>query len=275
MVWLLLLALVGTGILAGTIGSLIGLGGGVVIVPVLIYLSSFIDTLEVTPQLAVGTSLAVIVVISIASTLSYSKQKVIDYRNGFILFSTSGPGALFGSYLNAFLDVKWFSLYFGAFIIMISLILMIQSKLPVIQVRGPGMISSTFTDPATGQQYDYNYSIAWALPISFLVGMLSGLFGIGGGALMVPVLILLFRFPPKLAAATSMFIILFSSLSGSVYHISVGNVEWSLLIGLVPGAWIGGKFGAMLSHKLQSRTIEMALRIVLIIIGLRLILEII
>lgn len=268
---LTILILLITGLIAGTIGSLVGLGGGVIIVPVLLYLGMFLDTLEVTPQIAVGTSLIVIIITAISSTLSYSKQKKIDYKSGLIFFAASGPGAIAGAYFNAFLDMKLFQLYFGTFIILISILLMVKDRLPAVSIKGPGLIQRQMTEE--NEKHVYSYSLAWALPIAFAVGALSGLFGIGGGALMVPAMILMFRFPPKIAIATSMFMILFSSISGSIYHIAAGNVDWLLLVGLLPGAWFGGKFGAYLAKKLKSKGIVIALRLVLIVVGVRLILE--
>lgn len=268
-----ILILLLTGLAAGTIGSLVGLGGGVIIVPVLLYLGTLLDNLIITPQTAVGTSLMVIIITAISSTLAYSKQKKIDYKSGLIFFAASGPGAFVGAYLNAFLDVELFQLYFGSFVILISILLMVRDRLPAVTLKGPFIVQRHITEEDTAETYTYQYSLVWALPIAFVVGMLSGLFGIGGGALMVPAMILMFRFPAKYAVATSMFMIFFSSISGSVFHLSAGNVDWLLLAALVPGAWFGGKLGAFLARKLKSKAIVIALRLVLILVGIRLILE--
>lgn len=273
MIAITILILLLTGWIAGTIGSLAGLGGGVIIVPVLLYVGAFMEHLEITPQIAVGTSLVVIIVTAISSTLSYAKQQKIDYKSGLIFLFASVPGALVGSYLNSFFDLKLFQLYFGLFILFISIVLMVRDRLPAVSIAGPVMVQRQMVDIDTNESFTYRYSVVLAFPIAFIVGMLSGLFGIGGGALMVPAMILLFRFPPKIAVATSMFMIFFSSISGSVYHMSVGNVDWMLLIGLLPGAWIGGKLGAFLMRKMKSKGVVIALRLVLIVAGMRLIFE--
>jgi len=101
--------------------------------------------------------------------------------------------------------------------------------------------------------------------------MFSGLFGIGGGSLMVPVMILLFAFPPHLAVATSMFLVFLSATVSSVSHISLGNVDWYYAMALIPGAWIGGQLGAAINRRLKSETVVMMLRVFLVIIGIRLI----
>ncbi len=84
------------GLIAGTVGSLVGLGGGIIIVPLLIGLHSL------SPQLAVGTSMVTVVFTGLSSTLTYMKHKRVDYKSGLILFIGSGPGGIIGSWANKF-----------------------------------------------------------------------------------------------------------------------------------------------------------------------------
>ena len=133
-------------------------------------------------------------------------------------------------------------------------------------------IERTYIDKK-GLSYTYGYHLLPALTLSFVVGMLSGLFGIGGGSLMVPAMIILFHFPPHIAVATSMFMILLSAIVGSLSHIALGNVEWLYILALLPGAWFGGVTGAAINRRLSSDRLVLVLRVVLIIIALRLIVE--
>src|SRR5690606_15933239 len=91
-----------------------------------------------------------------------------------------------------------------------------------------------------GEPYYYKVSVIPALILSFTVGILSGLFGIGGGSIMVPAMMLLFGIPTHIAAATSMFMILFVSISSTVTHVVLGHVIWEYALLFIPGAWIGG-----------------------------------
>lgn len=267
MEWVLLVII---GLAAGTLGSLMGLGGGIIVVPSLMLLSSYMAILKgVTPQVAVGTSLLIMIFTGLSSTLTYMKQKKIDYKSGFIFLIGSIPGALFGVYLNKGIEVKPFLIYFGLFIIFVSFLLMVRKRLKPIQLGTKG-IRRTMMD-ADGNEVTYGFHPALALAISFVVGMFSGLFGIGGGSLMVPAMILLFGFPPHIAVATSMFMIFFSAIVSSISHIMLGNVNWLYALALVPGAWMGGILGAKINERLKSDTLVAILRIFLIIIGLRLI----
>lgn len=264
--WILLFFI---GLTAGTIGSLVGLGGGIIIVPGLLIIDKYTNWLpDLSPQLIVGSSIVVLVAIGLSSTLSYMKKKTVDYKSGALFFLGSGPGAIAGAWLNKYIQVDQFSIYFGLFMVLVSILLMVRSRLRPVKVRGN--FSRSFID-SNGKEIEYRFSIPLSLIVSFLVGILSGLFGIGGGSLMVPAMILLFGFPTSVAVATSMFMIFLSSITGTLTHLALGNIAGFLLIGLVPGAWIGAKCGSFINQKLSDNTIVVILRWMLILVGIRLI----
>lgn len=267
MEWILLMVI---GLIAGTLGSLMGLGGGIIVVPALMILSSYVGILAgITPQIAVGTSLLIMIFTGLSSTLAYLKQKTVDLKSGWLFFAGSGPGALLGVYLNNGIDVQSFLIFFGSFIIFISFVLLIRKHLKPLKLTKRG-IKREYINEA-GETIEYGYHPALALSIAFVVGMCSGLFGIGGGSLMVPAMLLLFGFPPHRAVATSMFLIFLSAILSSISHIALGNVNWLYALALVPGAWFGGKLGATINQHLKSDTLVNILRIFLVIIGFRLI----
>ncbi|SES37895.1 sulfite exporter TauE/SafE family protein [Salipaludibacillus aurantiacus] len=267
MEWILLLIL---GLAAAISGSIMGLGGGIIIVPALMILSNYSELFSgITPQVAVGTSLLIMIFTGLSSTLAYLKQKKVDVKSGLIFFAGSGPGALFGVWLNKDINVDVFLIAFGAFIIFVSFVLMIRKRIKPLKRSSKGIKRSYVNE--YGKTVHYGYHPAVGITIAFVVGMFSGLFGIGGGSLMVPAMIILFAFPPHLAVATSMFLVFLSALISSVSHISLGNVDWYYAMALIPGAWIGGQLGAAINRKLTSDTVVILLRVFLIIIGIRLI----
>ncbi|MGE7603227.1 sulfite exporter TauE/SafE family protein [Peribacillus sp. NPDC097675] len=269
MIWLLLISV---GLLAGTIGALVGLGGGIIIVPSLLFLGSSTEIMDdLTPQVAVGVSTVIMIFTGLASTLTYLKHKVVDYKAGLIFFAGSAPGGIMGAYVNKILKVDAFSLYFGLFMVLMAIVLLVKDKLrPMVFKPGTGKVIKTYENK-NGQASTYGYRPLVAISISFVVGISSGLFGIGGGSLMVPVMMLVFFFPPHVAVATSMFMVFLSSITNSITHISLGNVNWPYALTLIPGAWIGAKLGAFINTRLNSSALEKMLKIVLIIIGIRLI----
>ncbi|KYD30207.1 sulfite exporter TauE/SafE family protein [Geobacillus sp. FSL W8-0032] len=289
------LLLVSLGLIAGTVGSLAGLGGGVIIVPALLFFGALGWLAAVTPQVAVGTSLVVIIFNGLSSTLSYMKDKMVDYRSGLLFSLGSVPGAVVGAWVNNTLSVAHFSLYFGLFLIAMSLFLALSQKKTkrsaaetaaakenegeqtAVEQAQPGpwwrrKVVRAYTD-RNGEVSVYDYQPWAAIAIAFVVGFFGGLFGIGGGSLMVPAMIVLFRFPPHVAVATSMLMIFLSSLVGSLTHVTMGNVKWTFALALIPGVWIGAKTGAWINKRMPSRTLVVVLLLVLIVLGIRLVLE--
>jgi uncharacterized protein len=265
--WILLVLI---GIVGSSLGSLIGLGGGIVVVPSLLYIGTLSAFDYISPQVAVGTSLFTMIFTGLSSTLAYLKYKTVDYKSGLIFLIGSGPGSIAGAWVTEKLDLDSFNLFFGLFIIFVSLVLYFKDKFKPIPFRRDKGIIQTFTDN-TGKTFEYGFNPVYGILVSLVVGFLSGIFGVGGGSLMVPTMILFFFFPPHVATATSMFMIFPTSVLSSITHITLGNVDWMIALALVPGAWIGAKVGVYLNSKFKSKTIVLILRTILIVVGIRLI----
>ncbi len=256
------------GFLAGTIGSLVGLGGGIIIVPALVMLGSWALIPEVSPQIAAGTSLVVVIFNGISSTMSYMKSKTIDYRSAIIFSISATVGGLIGVWANGFLNGKSFNTYFGIFMICMSFLLLFKDKLSIGN-RGNKKITRTFTDN-DGVVHTYGYNILPAVIIPFIVGFFGGLFGIGGGSLMVPAMVILFSFPPHVAVATSMLIVFLSAIGSVTMQIINDHVSWIFSAFLVPGVWFGAKLGSWTNKRIKGKTLMTLLRVVLILLGIRL-----
>ncbi|MCP8317839.1 MAG: sulfite exporter TauE/SafE family protein [archaeon] len=124
-----------------------------------------------------------------------------------------------------------------------------------------------------GNVYEYSFKLASGLLLSFGVGFFSSIFGIGGGIIHVPAMILLLGLPTHISTATSHFILVFSSLVGSSTHALLGNVnlDFAILMGL--GAVIGAQFGALISRITKGTIIERLLGLALIIVAVRFLLQ--
>lgn len=258
---------------SGIIGALVGLGGGVILVPATLYVGVTLGYIpHITPQSVVGLSVIMMIFIGLSSTLSYMKSKTVDYRSGFIFFLGSVPGTMVGAWLNKGLDLPSFNLYFGILLIILATILIIRDKLKPVKWFVAHGTTRSFTD-AEGKTFVYGYPVWFALLLTFFIGIMSGLFGIGGGSIIVPTMIILFLFPPHVAIATSMFMVFLSAIVNSMSHIYLGNVPWLYTIPVIPGAYIGAMLGARLNKKLNSDTLVLILRIVLLLLGVRSIID--
>lgn len=265
-VTIILLALIG--LAAAMFGSLVGLGGGIIIVPALILLGPHLLGTTISTQTAVGTSLAVLIFTALSSTLAYTKVKCVDWRSGIIYFITSGPASMLGATLTPYVKAATFHLVFGLLMLGMAVLILIKKRLHSLPIEWYG--NRLYVD-ASGQAIEYGYSVVPMLFSGFAVGFASGLFGIGGGALLVPCMVLLFRYPPYVACATSMFVIFLSSTPGMIVHAWNGSVRWMLVAILAPSAWIGGRLGATLAIRMSSKGLLLALHMVLLILAVHMI----
>jgi len=260
----LLLALVG--LFSGIVGALVGLGGGIILVPATLFLGGSIGLIPgINPQNVVGLSVIMMIFTGLASTFTFIKAKTVDYRSALIFFVGSVPGTILGAWVNKGLDLPSFNLYFGILLIIISTLLLVRKYIKPFKWFVNNGKKKTFTD-AHGKSYVYGYPVWFALILTFGVGFASGLFGIGGGSIIVPAMILLFLFPPHVAVGTSMFMVFLSALVNSASHISLGNVPWLYTIPVIPAAYIGAKIGASLNQRIKSETLVVALRIILLLL---------
>lgn len=157
---------------------------------------------------------------------------------------------------------------FGLFQLLMFVLMMIKDKLKPRNIQWE--VKRHFIDHE-GNEYEYGYSRWTAILIAFFVGITSSLFGVGGGVLMVPAMMILFRFPPHIATATSMLVIFFSAVIGSVTNVLHGNIDWLYAVMLAPGAWAGGKLGAIAASKMKGRTIVLVLRVLILGIAIQMI----
>ncbi|PIC79142.1 hypothetical protein CSV75_12905 [Sporosarcina sp. P18a] len=261
------------GLASGIIGSIAGLGGGTILVPVTLFVGLNLGMIpDITPQSVVGLSVIMMIANGLGSTLSYMKVKTIDYRSAWLFFAASIPGIILGALVNKSVSLSSFNLYFGILLIILSTLLLTRKYLKPIRWFVDNGKKIKFTDPQ-GKTHIYGYPIWFAILLALFIGFTSGLFGIGGGTMIVPAMILLFLFPPHVAVATSMLMVFLSAIVNSVSHISLGHVPWLYTIPVVPGAYFGGMLGAYLNSKMKSDTLVLVIRIILLVFGLRSIYE--
>ena len=219
--FLTMILLVLIGLLSAVLGSLVGIGGGIIIVPTLVYLGVNHHLLHgITTQIAIGTSSVILIVTGLSSSIGYLKTKQVDIKNGSIFLFGLLPGSLIGSFLSRYLTLNSFNLYFGIFMICVSILLMIRYKIKPFKIFDKEKYRKTYID-AKGMTYHYSVPPMFAFFATLFIGVLTGLFGIGGGALMTPLMLIVFRFPPHVAVGTSMMMIFFSSVMSSIGHIQL------------------------------------------------------
>jgi len=247
-----IVALFVLGVSVGTFGTLVGIGGGIILIPIFLLLFQW------TPQNAVGTSLVVVFLNAVSGSVAYIKQKKVYYDAAIRFSMATVPGAILGSYLAEYFTSTTFKVSFGALLIIVSLLMFFRTK----QQES----KSKFGE----EGFTYNRTLG--VLISTMVGFLSSILGIGGGVIHVPAMVYILGFPTHVATATSHFVLAISTCFGVVSHYILGNilVKPALTIGI--GAVVGAQIGAALSLKVKSKAILTLLSIALLLLGVRLVL---
>ena len=237
--------LIPLGFAAGILGSMIGLGGGIIVVPVLTFLGF-------PPTVAASNSLFAAFSNSIASTISYSKQKRIEYSLGLKLGLLAIPGTIIGAIISTDVAPDIFKILFGFVLIASSAYIFLRK-----QVESREKIIS-------------NQLIILIIGSSFFAGIISSFFGIGGGIVFVPLMVVGMGMSMKKAAPTSQFVLLFASLSGVIVHSILGHPDFLQSGFLAIGAFFGGLVGAKLSLSVKERNLKILISIVLVITAVKL-----
>lgn len=243
-----ILWLIPLGFVAGVIGSIIGLGGGIVVVPVLTFLG-------VPHTISSSSSLFAAFSNSVASTISYSKQKRIDYRTGLRLGLMSIPGTILGAIISAQATSVLFKISFAIVLIASCYYLFIKKNLD------------------TNQSNLSKKMLVVSSVISFFAGIMSSFFGIGGGIIFVPLMILGLGLLIKNATATSQLILMFSSVSGMIAHTLLGHADFEYALLLSIGAFAGGLLGARLSLDIKENRLRLLIVAVIMAAAIKLILD--
>jgi len=242
----LAIELFGAAFVASVCGSMVGLGGGFIFVPLLRLVFGL------SPAQAAGTGLVLVTANSGAGAFTYLLQRRVNVRLGLIFAAGGLPGSVIGAVLVKHIPARLFDWIFVLFLLGISLDMIFNAR-----TRTAGRV-----EHAAGSTKPMSYRAAVGL--GFLVGLVSSLFGIGGGVITVPSLLYFSDLPAHAISATSHFILILTSPTGLIVHTFQHDVKLRDVLPLVAGGLCGGPVGARLSLKLKSPHLTIAVGIAML-----------
>lgn len=262
------------GFVIGGFGTLIGAGGGFVLVPLLILTHP-----GMPPNIITAISIAVVAVNAISGSIAYAKSKRIDYKAGLLFGLFTIPGSIASVFLTRFIPLHLFNIFFGILLVLLATYLFLKTKKNSMNKPAPaskeGWQTHTITDNNTNF-FSYSYNQNYGIVISIIVGFISPLLGIGGGIIHVPAMVQWLHFPVYIATATSHFILAIMATASVIVHIFQGSYNdpqvYKMVLGLCIGVVPGAQLGAYVSHKIQTHIIIKLLAVCLMIVGLRIVL---
>lgn len=226
-------------LVACSIGSLLGIGGGVIIVPTLL-------SIGITKELAAVSSSLTVFIMAVFSSYTYMKRKQGDLKTALYIIIGSIPGSYIGVYLNSRISSRIFNILFSCLILLLLVLMLIKNKLPKMNL---GKVTKVI--------------------FGLFIGILSGLFGIGGGPITIPVLLVFFALNQKTASATSSYVTLLTALMSVLSNVVSGNNNLTLALYMLPGAVIGAKVGTMLNKRVSERALTVIFNLLLVYLFVR------
>lgn len=228
------IALILMGLVTGMLSGLLGLGGGFILVPALVYL------LGMNQHRAHGTSLAVICMIAVSGAISYSRHGQVDWVVAIELMVGGVIGAMLGARICNLISARKLRRSFGALMALVGL-RMLYGAASAAYVVNPVVSGHVIS----AHEFWGGLAIGG---IGLFTGVLSGIFGVGGGIIMIPALVLLFSFSQTMAQGISLAVIIPVSISGALIHNRNGNVRWNIAFWLGIGGVVGALIGARIAN---------------------------
>lgn len=255
-----------TGALTGLIGALLGLGGGVFLVPILAL------GFHLEPRTAVAASLVAVIASSSSTTLVNMKRGLVNIPLAFTLLLTTSAGSLAGGVIAREISTRTLYAIFAATLFIVALIVTWRSKTRnVIDDAGleVGRLGGRVVED--GKTFTYLMKrLPLALSVSLIAGAISGLLGVGGGVIQVPVLNSFCGIPIRVAAATSAFMIGPTAAVSAFIYLGRGDMDPLITAAVALGSLPGSMLGAWASRRMQVRSIKTILATSLILVALRL-----
>lgn len=265
--WLIWPGLVLLGVGVGAYGTMIGAGGGFVLVPVLLLLYP-----DDPPELITSISLAVVFFNATSGTIAYVRQGRVDFLAGNSFALATIPGAIAGALAVGYLPRSTFDIVFAVLLLAVSTFLIARPTARIVKrTTRRGEVSRLLTD-TSGDSYSYSYNLVTGIVLSVFVGFLSSLLGIGGGIVHVPLMVQVLLFPAHIATATSHYVLMVSALVGTIVHLASGDLEGGYLrmAAIGGGVLVGAQIGARLSVLVRGPQLIRLLAGALMLVALRL-----
>lgn len=250
-------------VVVGILGSMLGIGGGVLLIPV------FTLFLGIPIKMAIGATIISVIATSSAAGVVYVGRGLTHTRLGMVLEVATTLGALAGGVTAMLISPRALQGIFG---VVLLYVIYSMGRLPKEEtaVAPTGVMDTTFTDPLTGAEVTYGIrNMPLGIAASFLAGNVSGLLGIGGGIIKVPVMVLVMGIPLKAAIATSNFMIGVTAATSALIYYGRGYIDPQIAIPTALGILVGAQLGPRLGGRLRTMTLKRLFQGLLVVFAIQ------
>jgi uncharacterized protein len=259
---------------AGVLGSLLGLGGGMIVVPALTLL------LGIDIRLAIGASIISVIATSSGAAAAYVRDRLANLRVAMFLELGTTAGAITGAWVAGVLHPRWLFVLFGA-ILGSSALAMVRPRRSIVpphhgetRLARRLRLHSSYFDDSRGSEVVYEPTRPMlGLTLMYFAGIVSGLLGIGSGALKVPAMDLAMELPIKVSTATSNFMIGVTAAASAGLYFSRGQIDPFIAAPVALGVLMGAFTGSRLLSRVSSRALRMTFVIVLVLVSVQMLVK--
>ncbi len=252
---LFVLSTFGIALLAGLFGSLLGLGGGIIVVPALTLL------MHVDIRLAIGASIISVIATSSGAAAAYVRERLTNMRVAMFLEMGTTTGAITGALIAGFIHPRWLYVLFGFVLAWSALAMLRKRHVDLSESTAPLSrklrLSSSYFDEVLDREVAYKVARpVTGLGLMYIAGVVSGLLGVGSGALKVPSMDLAMRLPIKVSSATSNFMIGVTAAASAGVYFARGQVDPFIAAPVAIGVLAGALGGSALLPRIESRLVR-------------------
>jgi uncharacterized membrane protein YfcA len=257
---------------AAIVGSMLGLGGGVFLVPI------FTLFFGVDQKVAIGASAVAVVTNSVVGSTVHLRSRFTNLRLAMLLQVALATGATIGAIVGVWAPERAINVIFGLVLLYAATSMLLKRTATVgdtsDEVPDEWGLKATYIDPATKRWITYvPERVKAGLGISAIAGMLSGILGVGGGVIQVPAMNLLMRVPVKAAAGTSSFMVGITSVATAFVYFSRGKIDPTVVVPAMIGIFIGSQAGSRLTRRVQAQNLVLIFTVILLYLGISLLLK--
>jgi uncharacterized membrane protein YfcA len=236
------------GCLTGFLSGFLGVGGGFILVPLLIFIG-------VPTYVAIGSSLAYMVFTALSGAVQHYRQRSFDLKLALLVSCGGVVTAQIGAVMTLYIEARYLEILLGLILLVAGIRMVIQKDVEAKKNNVKG---------------HWHHRILAPIAIGLLTGFISGLLGVGGGFLLVPLLTLMLHVPIHIAIGTSLMSLVGSAVSGAIRHWMIGHVDLLTVGILTVGGSLSAPLGAKTSKKLSQQLLRKAFSIVLFLFAFKL-----
>lgn len=253
------------------LGSMLGLGGGVFLVPI------FTLFFDVDQKLAIGASAIAVATNSVVGSTVHLESRFTNLRFAMLLQVATAAGALIGALLGVWAPERAINVIFGLVLLYAAVSMAVRkgsAQVDTSNAPDPHGLAATFVDPSTAKSMRYvPQRLKLGLSISGFAGALSGMLGVGGGVIQVPVMNVLMGVPMKAAAGTSSFMVGVTAVATAAVYFSRDKIDPRIVVPAMVGIFIGSQFGSRLTRRVPAQRLMLLFVLILLYLAISLLLK--